>query len=49
MPKKKNSKSSKASNVEETQSETTVGTQKLQDKASRTTGNIFSRMLSSSK
>ena len=46
MSKRKNSKSCDVNEIE-TQSVMTVETQKLQDRASRTTGNIFSRMLSS--
>jgi hypothetical protein len=46
MSKRKNSKSCDVNEIE-TESEMSVGTQKLQDRASRTTGNIFSRMLSS--
>ena len=46
MSKRKNSKSCDGNEIE-TQSVMTVGTQKLQNRASRTTGNIFSRMLSS--
>jgi len=54
MTKRKSSKSSKSGetnrneNRNETHSEITVETQKLQDKASRSTENIFSRMLSRS-
>jgi hypothetical protein len=51
MSKRKNSKSTKSRNINEieSQSEITVETQKLQEKASRTTGSVFSRMISSSK
>jgi hypothetical protein len=48
MTKRKNPKSSKSreTNRNETQSEISDVTQKLQDKASRSTESIFSRMLS---
>jgi hypothetical protein len=48
-PKKRKNKSSKPSRDIEVQSETSFGTVQLQEKASRSTENVFSQMLSRSK
>ena len=46
---KKRKNSGKGRDNEEVRSETSLGTQQLQERASRTTENIFSQMLSHSK
>jgi hypothetical protein len=49
MTNKRRKNSGKARETEEARSETSIGTQQLQDRAARSTENIFSQMLSRSK
>ena len=49
MTNKRRKNSSKGREIEEVRSETSLGTQQLQERAARSTENIFSQMLSHSK